>query len=131
MGNGVVSNSRKVRKVQKGFTTMKLYQTSGHISTIIPANEAIYLCIYFCFLFFFFFDFWLFRPALVAYEGSQARGQIRATGASSVHHSHSHIRSKPHLQRNLHHSSRQCWIPDPLSEARDQTYILMNTMLGS
>ena len=28
---------------------------------------------------------------------------------------------------NLHHSSRQCWIPDPLTEARDQTLILMDT----
>ena len=27
---------------------------------------------------------------------------------------------------NLHHSSRQCQIPDPLSEARDQTCILMD-----
>ena len=27
----------------------------------------------------------------------------------------------------LHHSSRPCWIPDPLSEARDQTCILMDT----
>ena len=28
---------------------------------------------------------------------------------------------------HLHHSSWQCWIPDPLSEARDWTYILMDT----
>ena len=28
---------------------------------------------------------------------------------------------------NLHHSSQQCRIPDPLSEARDQTHILMDT----
>ena len=28
---------------------------------------------------------------------------------------------------NLHQSSRQCWIPDPLCEARDQTCILMDT----
>ena len=27
---------------------------------------------------------------------------------------------------DLHHSSRQPWIPDPLSEARDQTHILMD-----
>ena len=35
-------------------------------------------------------------------------GQIRATAAE------------------LHHSSRQCWILNPLIEARDQTYILMD-----
>ena len=28
---------------------------------------------------------------------------------------------------NLHHSSGQCWIPVPLSKARDRTRILMNT----
>ena len=27
---------------------------------------------------------------------------------------------------DLHHSSLQCWIPDPLSEARDWTHILMD-----
>ena len=26
---------------------------------------------------------------------------------------------------NLHHSSQQCWIPDPLSETRDRTHILI------
>ena len=28
---------------------------------------------------------------------------------------------------DLHHSSWQCWILDPLTEARDQTHILMVT----
>ena len=28
---------------------------------------------------------------------------------------------------DLHHISWQCWIPDPLSKARDQTCILMDT----
>ena len=28
---------------------------------------------------------------------------------------------------NLHHSSLQCWIPDPLRETRDQMRILMDT----
>ena len=28
---------------------------------------------------------------------------------------------------DLHHSSRQCWMPDPLSEARDRTSSLMDT----
>ena len=28
---------------------------------------------------------------------------------------------------DLHHSSRQCWILNPLSEARDQTHNLMFT----
>ena len=28
---------------------------------------------------------------------------------------------------NLHHSSLQCWILNPMSKARDQTHILMDT----
>ena len=28
---------------------------------------------------------------------------------------------------DLSHSSQQCWIPNPLSEVRDQTHILMDT----
>ena len=28
---------------------------------------------------------------------------------------------------NIYHSSWQCWIPDPLNEAGDQTHILMDT----
>jgi len=30
---------------------------------------------------------------------------------------------------DLHHSSQQCWILNPLSKARDQTSILMDTSL--
>ena len=32
---------------------------------------------------------------------------------------------------DLHHSLRQHWILRPLSKARDQTHLLMDTMLGS
>ena len=28
---------------------------------------------------------------------------------------------------NLHHSSEQCWVLNPLGKARDRTYILMGT----
>ena len=44
-----------------------------------------------------------------AYGSPQARRQIQAAAAG------------------LHHSSQQRGIPDPLSEARDQTFILMDT----
>ena len=47
--------------------------------------------------FFFFFFFGLFRAAPMAYEGSQARGQIGAV-ASALCHSHSNTGSKLHLQ---------------------------------
>ena len=43
-----------------------------------------------------FLYFFLFMAALVSYGGSQARGPIRATGASLLH-SHSNARSESHL----------------------------------
>ena len=36
--------------------------------------------------------------------------------------------SDPSCVYDLHHSSWQSWIPDPLSEARDRTFILMVTV---
>ena len=63
------------------------------------------------FLFFFFF---FFRAAPVAYGTSWARGQISEATRDS-----SHI-------CNIHHSSWQCWIPNPLSKVRDWTQILMD-----
>ena len=58
----------------------------------------------------------------MAHGGSQARGQIGAV-AASLHHSQ-RTQDLSHLC-NLHHSSRQCWILNPLREARDQTHNLM------
>jgi len=63
-----------------------------------------------------------FRAKPAAYEGSQARGLIRAV-APSLHHSH----NKAGHVCNLHHSSQQSRIPNPLNEARDQTQDLMDT----
>ena len=53
--------------------------------------------ILFFFFFFLSFVFCLFRAALPAYGGSQARGLIGAP-AAGLHHSHSHTGSKPCLQ---------------------------------
>ena len=52
--------------------------------------------------------FALSRAAPVAYGGSQARGLIRAV-ATSLDHSHSNTRSKPHLQTTLQLAA----MPDP------------------
>ena len=60
----------------------------------------------------------------VAYGSSQARGQI-GIGAAAAGLSHSH--PDPSCTWDLHHSSWRCWIPSPLSEARDQTRVLMDT----
>ena len=51
----------------------------------------------------------LFRGAPMAYGGYQARGRIRATAAG------------------LHHSSGQRRILNPLSKAKDWTWVLMDT----
>ena len=64
------------------------------------------------------------RITLTAYGSSQVRGQIElqllATATATA---------TPDLSRicNLHHSSGQWRIPNPLSKARDQTRILMDT----
>ena len=69
------------------------------------------------------FFFSLFMATPMAYGGSQARSPIGAV-AEGLHHSHSNSSYEPCL--HLHHSSRQHWIPDPLSKARIRTHILMD-----
>ena len=63
----------------------------------------------------------LFRATPAAYGSSQARGRIGAAAASLCH---SNAGSEPVW--NLHHSSWQCWIPNPLSKARDRIHILLD-----
>ena len=75
-----------------------VFKVLGHFSWVSPVSRQFNS---------FFFFFCLFRATPAAYRGSQFRGQIRATAAG------------------LHHSSRQRWIINPLSEARDRTCILM------
>ena len=78
-----------------------------------------------CFISFFFL---FLRATPVAYGGPQARGQIRIA-AAGLCYSHSNtglepcLRSMPQLGQH--------WIFNPLSEAGDQTRILMATLLGS
>ena len=60
--------------------------------------------------------FCLFRATPVAYGGSQDRDPTGAT-ATGLYHSQ---------DCELHHSSRHCRIPNPPSEARDRTCILMD-----
>ena len=54
-------------------------------------------------------SFFPFRAAPTVYGGSQARGRIGAAAAG------------------LYHSSRPHRIHNPLSEAKDQTHVLMDT----
>ena len=79
-------------------------------------KEYFLLLFFFCFL----------GPYLPhIYGGSQARGResklqlLSYTTATATWH--------PSCVCNLHHSSRQGWILNPLSEARDPTRVLMDT----
>ena len=56
----------------------------------------------------------------VARLGVQSELQLPAYTTATAAGDPSHV-------CDLHHSSRRCQIPDPLSEARDQTHILMDT----
>ena len=67
--------------------------------------------------------FCLFRDTPATYGGFQVRGGMGAV-AAGVHHSHS--MPNPSSFYDLHHSSEQHGILNPLSKARDQTCILMN-----
>ena len=71
-----------------------------------------------------YFFFFLFTATTAEYGTSQARGWIRAA-AKSPHQSHSNARSSCIF--DLHHSSQQCYILNPLIEARDRTHILIDT----
>ena len=65
----------------------------------------------------------LFRAAPAAYGSSQARDRNGAA-APGLRHSHSHAGSE--LPFDLHHSSWQHRILNPLSQARDGTRLLMD-----
>ena len=80
--------------------------------------------LFFTFFFFFLVFFVFSRAAPMAYGSFQARDQIGNTvltyTTATATQDLSHV-------CELHHSSRQCQILNPLSEARDQTCILMDT----
>ena len=70
------------------------------------------------------FFFFLFRSILSAYGDSQARGWIGvASGAYII----ATAMPDPSCISDLHHSSQQHQIHNPLSEARDRTRVLMDT----
>ena len=75
------------------------------------------------FLFFFLFVFLSFRATPAAHRGSGLRVKSKlqplAYATAIAMWDLSHV-------CNLHHSSQQCQILNPLSEARDQTHILMD-----
>ena len=72
----------------------------------------------------YYFILLLFRATPVAYGNSQARSWIRATAAD---YSTGTVTKDLSCFCDLHHSSQQYQILNPLKEARDQTQILMDT----
>ena len=60
----------------------------------------------------------------MTHGNSQARGRIGATAAG---YTTATATWDPSCIYELHHSSQQRQIPDPVSEGRDGTHILMNT----
>ena len=76
-----------------------------------------------------FFLFWIFLTAAPAANGnSRARGRIRA--AAMVYLTVVATLDPSHIC-DLYHSLQQCWILNQLSEARDGTRMLTDTMLDS
>ena len=65
--------------------------------------------------------FFFFRPTPIAYGSSQARGRIRAVAATAT------AMWDPSRNCDLHYSSWQHRTLNPLSKARDQTWVLMDT----
>ena len=76
-----------------------------------PGFFWVFFFLFFCFCFFFFF----FRATPVAYGGSQAKDLIGATATATVTWDLSRV-------YDPHHSSWQCQILNPLSEARNRTH---------
>ena len=72
----------------------------------------------------FIYLFMLFKAVPAAYGSSQGRGGI---GASATGLCHSHSNSGSSHVCNLHHSSGQRQIPNPLSQARNPACILMDS----
>ena len=94
------------------------------------SSFILYKCVVSCQHIFFSFPYtcfiYLFTYLAVptAHGSSKARdwirARLRAYATTTAMWDPSHL-------CNLHHSSQQCWIPDPLSKARDWTHILMGT----
>ena len=92
--------------------------------THAPGNHCPSIGVGTCFFFFFFFFFYLFRAARKTYEvsrlGVESELQLLAYTTATAMPDPSHV-------CNLHHSSWQQGILNPLSEATDGTRVFMDT----
>ena len=84
-------------------------------------------------IFFFFLSFFLggglFRATPAAYGNSQAKGQVESELQLPAYTTATATQDPSHVF-DLHHSSWQHWILNPLSKARDRTHVLMDTSWG-
>jgi len=101
--------ARRVVDFQSSFFSLLCGPKQQLLSSLGAGPESRSWLFYFC----------LFRAIPVAYGCSQARGPIRAVAADLC-------RIWAVSVCNLHHSLWQCQIPNPLSEVRDQTCVLMD-----
>ena len=107
----------KVPEMYTRFVPMYLFLIFLSFS-FIPVFLIYPWCVFWVFvLFCFVLSFCAFRAAPAAYGGSQARGQIRAAATATRDLSG---------VCNLHHSSWQHRILNPLIEAREQTQVIMD-----
>ena len=88
-------------------------------SHYFPSPARLHNHVFISFFFFLFFVFCLFRAIPAAYGGSQARGLIGATELPA--YTTATATPEPSHVCNVHHSSQQCQIVNPLSEAMDRT----------
>ena len=99
----------------------------SHFSGLIIRGynfRTFYIFQYIQYIFFSFFFFFFLGPHPRHMEvprlGVELEVQLPAIATVTATWEPSHV-------NDLHHSSLQHWIPDPLSEARDQTFNLMST----
>ena len=93
--------------------------TQLHIYMYIYTHTFFFILLlsFFYFLFLFFCFLWPYLKHMeVPRQGVKLELQLPATAMPDLS-----------LVCNLHHSLQQCWIPDPLSEVRAQTHILMDS----
>ena len=107
---------KKGQKIMKLTQMMKITQSKKIVNTYTKYSKIPVLF----FFFFFFFAFWFLglhlRHINVPSLGAESELYLPAYATTRAMQDSSHI-------FNLYH--RQWWIPDPLSEASDQTHIIM------
>ena len=102
------------------FTFPKQSRKFFYFLTSSPIRESIFFLSFFFFFFFFGFS----RAVPMAYGSSQAKESNQSCSCQPTLHSHSNTGSEQVC--DLHHSSEQCQILNPLCKTRDRSCVLMD-----